>query len=75
MRSVEWETIKHIETTLLGEIELNRSTLDGRIDEAKDLVSKRIRHELRDMQVLSRIKFRGSLMVDGLGEAIGFSLS
>lgn len=75
LRSVEWETIKHIETTLLGELELNRSTLAGRITQAQELVSERIKHELRDLKVLSRIRFRGSLMVDGLGSAIAFSLS
>lgn len=75
LRSVEWETIKHIETTLLGELDLNRSTLSGRIAQAEEMVSERIKDELRDLKVLSRIKFRGSLMVDGLGAAIGFSLS
>ncbi|WP_240349630.1 hypothetical protein [Pseudomonas putida] len=49
--------------------------MPGRISQAQELVSERIKDELRDLKVLSRIKFRGSLMVDGLGEAIGFSLA
>ncbi|MNG78099.1 hypothetical protein D3C76_668400 [compost metagenome] len=70
LRALGWQTVPDIETTLLGEMTLFNSTLASRIKEAEKQIRDRVHEELRGLQVLTRVKFHGSLMVDGLGEAI-----
>lgn len=69
-----WNTVEHIETTLLGVVHLYHSTTSDRLDEAERQIRERIREELKSLGLLSRVKFYGSLMVDGLGSAIRLSI-
>lgn len=68
------DTVEHIETTLLGSITLNKSTLADRKREAEKLVHDYIHDALKELRVLSTVKFYGCLMVDGLGPAIRFNI-
>ncbi|MBV4491732.1 hypothetical protein [Pseudomonas oryzicola] len=64
------DTVEHIETTLLGLVQLESTTTDDRAREAERVVRERIHAELKRLHVLSSVKFYGSLMVSGLGPAI-----
>jgi hypothetical protein len=72
--NVGWDTVEHIETTLLGMVTLYHSTTRDRVNEAQKYVRERIHEELKDLRVLTKVKFYGCLMVDGLGQAISFSI-
>jgi hypothetical protein len=74
LRDIGWSTIHHIETTLLGEVPLFHSRIAERISEAEQQIRARIHALFKELQVLSRVRFHGSLMVDGLGPAISFSI-
>ncbi|EKT4530886.1 hypothetical protein QEM33_003490 [Pseudomonas putida] len=68
------DTVEHIETTLLGMITLNGTSLADRKREAEKLVRDYIHDALKELRVLSTVKFYGCLMVDGLGPAIRFDI-
>ncbi|MFK0268516.1 hypothetical protein [Pseudomonas asiatica] len=68
------DTVEHIETTLLGVITLNSTTLADRRHDAKNLLHDYIHEALKQLRVLSTVKFYGCLMVDGLGAAIRFDI-
>ncbi|MFK3817859.1 hypothetical protein ACI2KG_14865 [Pseudomonas sp. NPDC089407] len=68
------DTVEHIETTLLGNVTLQSSTLADRKREAEKLVHDYIHKALKKLDVLSTVKFYGCLMVDGLGPAIRFNI-
>ncbi len=68
------DTVEHIETTLLGVITLNSTTLADRRRDAEKLLHDYIHEALKDLSVLSTVKFYGCLMVDGLGSAIRFEI-
>ncbi|MGE8469466.1 hypothetical protein D3C81_888520 [compost metagenome] len=74
LRKIGWDTVDHIETTLLGVLHLYHGTTAARVDEAEKQIRDRIHEELKSLRVVSRVKFHGSLMVDGLGQAIHFSI-
>jgi hypothetical protein len=74
LRNIGWDTVAHIETTLLGVLQLYQGTTAARVDEAEKQIRDRIHEELKSLRVVSRVKFHGSLMVDGLGQAIYFSI-
>ncbi|WP_434518975.1 hypothetical protein [Pseudomonas sp. NFX1] len=74
LRRIGWDTVEHIETTLLGVVHLYHATTADRIDEAEKQIRDRIHEELKSLRVLSRVRFHGCLMVDGLGQAIRFSI-
>ncbi|AXM95112.1 hypothetical protein ACU5P1_14180 [Pseudomonas plecoglossicida] len=74
LREIGWDPLPQIETTLLGEVHLYHSTIHDRIDEAQRQIRGRIHEELKGLKALTRVKFYGSLMVDGLGPAIRFSI-
>ncbi|BBU45393.1 hypothetical protein PPTS312_33080 [Pseudomonas putida] len=67
-------TVEHIETTLLGTVELKGSTLAERKLEAEKLIHEYIHKVLKQLRVLSTVKFYGCLMVNGLGPAIRFDI-
>lgn len=68
------DTVEHIETTLLGVISLKSTTLADRKREAEKLLHDYIHEALKQLRVLSTVKFYGCLMVDGLGSAIRFDI-
>ena len=68
------DTVEHIETTLLGLVQLENTTVEGRSREAERLIRERIHGELKRLHVLSSVKFYGSLMVSGLGPAIRINI-
>ncbi|MNG31298.1 hypothetical protein D3C84_1170710 [compost metagenome] len=68
------DTVEHIETTLLGLVQLASTSTPDKALEAEKLVRDRIHQELKGLRVLSKVKFYGCLMVDGLGPAIRFSI-
>jgi len=68
------DTVEHIETTLLGMLTLKSSTLADRKREAEKLLHDYIHEALKELRVLSTVKFYGCLMVDGLGPAIRFDI-
>jgi len=68
------DTVEQIETTLLGMITLKSTTLADRKREAEKLLHDYIHEALKQLQVLSTVKFYGCLMVDGLGPAIRFQI-
>ena len=68
------DTVEHIETTLLGSVTLQHSTLADRKREAEKLVHDHIHNALKELRVLSTVKFYGCLMVDGLGPSIRFNI-
>lgn len=74
LRDIGWDTLPQIETTLLGEVHLYHSTTHDRINEAERQIRERIHEQLKELKVLTRVKFYASLMVDGLGPAIRFSI-
>ncbi|WDY60023.1 hypothetical protein [Pseudomonas sp. PSKL.D1] len=74
MRDIGWSTIHHIETTLLGEIPLFHTRMAERISEAEQEIRGQVHKLFKELQVLTRVRFHGSLMVDGLGPAINFSI-
>lgn len=69
------DTVEHIETTLLGLVQLDSISTSDKALEAERLVRERIHEELKGLRVLSKVKFYGCLMVDGLGSAIRFDIS
>ncbi|MFJ4457586.1 hypothetical protein ACIP1G_27385 [Pseudomonas sp. NPDC089392] len=68
------ETVEHIETTLLGMVTLNSTTLADRKKEAERLLHNFIHDALKELRVLSAVEFYGCLMVNGLGPAIRFNI-
>ncbi|PYB69587.1 hypothetical protein DMX11_23825 [Pseudomonas sp. LB-090624] len=68
------DTVEHIETTLLGMITLKSTTLAERKREAEKLVHDYLHDALKELRVLSTVKFYGCLMVDGLGPAMRFDI-
>ncbi|CAI3801600.1 hypothetical protein GLGCALEP_02899 [Pseudomonas sp. MM221] len=68
------DTVEHIETTLLGWVELNSRSTSEKAIEAEKLIRERIHDELKGLRVLSKVKFHGCLMVDGLGPALRFNI-
>lgn len=68
------DTVEHIETTLLGMVTLSTTTLADRKREAEKLVHDYIHDALKELRVLSTVKFYGCLMVDGLGPAMRFDI-
>ncbi|EGR0063423.1 TPA: hypothetical protein I7753_21485 [Vibrio vulnificus] len=72
--NLKWESISKIETTLVGEISIRRSDLDEMRYEAKELIDDEIRDMLKENEVFDDIRVNLSLMVDGLGQHIEFSM-
>jgi len=68
------DTVEHIETTLLGTITLKSRELTDRKREAEKLMHDYIHDALKELRVLSTVKFYGCLMVDGLGAAMRFEI-
>ncbi|WP_410481897.1 hypothetical protein ACJ70E_11385 [Pseudomonas plecoglossicida] len=68
------DTVEHIETTLLGLVQLDSVTPVDHVNEAERLIRNHIHAELKRLRVLTSVKFYGCLMVDGLGPAIRFSI-
>lgn len=68
------DTVEHIETTLLGWVQLASLSKADKSLEAERVIRERIHAELKQLRVLSSVKFYGCLMVDGLGPAIRFNI-
>ncbi|OUM30018.1 hypothetical protein B8W72_18080 [Pseudomonas putida] len=68
------DTVEHIETTLLGVVTPKTATLADRKHEAETLLHAHIHEALKQLRVLSTVRFHGCLMVNGLGPAIRFDI-
>jgi hypothetical protein len=76
LREIEgWETIKHIETTLVGKINLESDTPNSKRREALELVRGAILDILKNEKIDNDVSFYGCLMVDKLGEYINIEIN
>ncbi|MFJ4345578.1 hypothetical protein [Pseudomonas sp. NPDC089401] len=69
-----WETIEHLQTTLLGELSLQPGDIDAKRREARSLVRNGIRKAFRELEVDKRITFESSLFVNGLAPAMELNI-
>ncbi len=65
-----WETVEHVETTLVGKIRLKLNDPESKKTEAHEQVKGIIFNILKNENIDKNVIFYGCLMVDQLGENI-----
>ncbi|NIE72870.1 hypothetical protein F3J44_00480 [Pantoea sp. Tr-811] len=69
-----WDTVEHIETTLLGEVTLAPGDSETKRREARTLVRNGIRKAFKELAVDKHVAFKSSLLVSGLAPAMELNI-
>lgn len=70
----DWDSLQNIETTVVGVLTLAEKKEDEKREEAKEVISERIKDIMESSEAYHDVNVYASLMVDQLGPHIEFKV-